>query len=85
MSVKSPISEDYVNIDIVGQQWYQGSLERRESENRLRGMPDGTFLVRFSNTQQKYVVSIRYVHVFDKNIKISIYATQGLSLIFSIR
>ncbi|VDN59218.1 unnamed protein product [Dracunculus medinensis] len=60
MSVKSPISEDYVNIDIVGQQWYQGSLERRESENRLRGMPDGTFLVRFSNTQQKYVVSISF-------------------------
>lgn len=55
-----PSSQDYINTDVVGQQWYIGSLERREAESCLRGTPDGTFLVRFSNPQQKYVVSISF-------------------------
>ncbi|VDM47772.1 unnamed protein product [Toxocara canis] len=60
MTMRSPPGQDYINTDVMGQEWYQGSLERREAENRLRGTPDGTFLVRFSNTQQKYVVSISF-------------------------
>uniref|UniRef100_A0A9J2PEQ3 Protein vav-1 n=1 Tax=Ascaris lumbricoides TaxID=6252 RepID=A0A9J2PEQ3_ASCLU len=60
MTTRTPPGQDYINTDIMGQEWYQGSLERREAENRLRGTPDGTFLVRFSNTQQKYVVSISF-------------------------
>lgn len=52
-------SQDYVNTEVAVQHWYQGSMERRVAEDSLRGTPDGTFLVRFSATQQKYVVSIR--------------------------
>lgn len=43
----------------MGQQWYRGPMKRWDAEELLRGTPDGTFLVRFSAMQQKYVISIR--------------------------
>lgn len=52
-------SQDYVNTEVVGQQWYRGPMKRWDAEELLRSTPDGTFLVRFSATQQKYVISIR--------------------------
>lgn len=60
MSLRSPVGQDYINTEVINQPWYQGSLERREAETRLRDTPHGTYLVRFSNTQQKYVISIRW-------------------------
>ncbi|VIO89268.1 Variant SH3 domain containing protein [Brugia malayi] len=53
-------SQDYVNTEVVGQQWYRGPMKRWDSEELLRGTPDGTFLVRFSSAQQKYVISISF-------------------------
>uniref|UniRef100_A0A0N5AHT5 Protein vav n=1 Tax=Syphacia muris TaxID=451379 RepID=A0A0N5AHT5_9BILA len=60
ISLRTQTGPDYINEDVIGQEWYQGSLERAEAEMRLRGTPDGTYLVRFSNTQQKYVISISF-------------------------
>ncbi|EJD74015.1 variant SH3 domain-containing protein [Loa loa] len=53
-------SQDYVNTELVGQHWYRGPMKRWDAEELLRSTPDGTFLVRFSATQQKYVVSISF-------------------------
>uniref|UniRef100_A0A8R1TQ42 Protein vav-1 n=2 Tax=Onchocerca TaxID=6281 RepID=A0A8R1TQ42_ONCVO len=53
-------SQDYVNTEVMAQQWYRGPMKRWDAEELLRGTPDGTFLVRFSSTQQKYVISISF-------------------------
>ncbi|VDM96189.1 unnamed protein product [Thelazia callipaeda] len=53
-------SQDYVNTEVAGQKWYRGPMKRWDAEDLLRGNPDGTFLVRFSATQQKYVISISF-------------------------
>ncbi|KIH52235.1 hypothetical protein ANCDUO_17664 [Ancylostoma duodenale] len=51
--------QDYVNTEVSLQPWYMGDLERAESEAKLRGTPNGTFLVRYSKNRHSYVISIR--------------------------
>ncbi|XGW34550.1 hypothetical protein V3C99_018463 [Haemonchus contortus] len=52
--------QDYVNTEVSLQPWYMGNLERSESEAKLRGTPNGTFLVRYSRNRRSYVISISY-------------------------
>ncbi|WKY15591.1 hypothetical protein Q1695_000793 [Nippostrongylus brasiliensis] len=52
--------QDYVNTEVSSQPWYMGDLERAESEAKLKGTPNGTFLVRYSKNRRSYVISISY-------------------------
>ncbi|VDO95822.1 unnamed protein product [Heligmosomoides polygyrus] len=52
--------QDYVNTEVSLQPWYMGDLERTESEAKLKGTPNGTFLVRYSKNRRSYVISISY-------------------------
>ncbi|KAE9419378.1 hypothetical protein Angca_002422 [Angiostrongylus cantonensis] len=52
--------QDYVNTEVSLQPWYMGELERADSEAKLKGTPNGTFLVRYSKNRQSYVISISY-------------------------
>ncbi|KAF8381825.1 vav-1 [Pristionchus pacificus] len=58
-SIISPM-DDYVNTEVTAQEWYMGELSREESEARLRGTPNGMYLVRFSPKKHQYVISISY-------------------------
>ncbi|GMT33319.1 hypothetical protein PFISCL1PPCAC_24616, partial [Pristionchus fissidentatus] len=58
-SIISPM-DDYVNTEVTAQEWFLGELSREESESRLRGSENGTYLVRFSPKKQQYVISISY-------------------------
>jgi hypothetical protein len=53
---------EYVNTDVKEQPWYMGDGDRIDAQNKLTGLPDGAFLVRYSIAQDRYAVSIRFVH-----------------------
>jgi len=49
----------YTNVDeLRGYDWFE-QCERREAEEKLRGLATGTYLVRFSPGQNRYAISLR--------------------------
>lgn len=55
------MSEDEGVIDLNEQPWYFGDLEREKAAQYLDRTENGTFLVRYSCQQQKYVISLKFV------------------------
>uniref|UniRef100_A0A183IQA9 SH3 domain-containing protein n=1 Tax=Soboliphyme baturini TaxID=241478 RepID=A0A183IQA9_9BILA len=63
----------YLNLeDLPLYPWYVGEMDRIKAEQVLKGLPIGTFLIRFSPSQSRYAISISYsVEKIDvKHIKV---------------
>ncbi|PAV65178.1 hypothetical protein WR25_20034 [Diploscapter pachys] len=52
--------QEYVNTEIGSQSWFMGQMERSDAESKLKGTPNGTFLVRYSPNRGTYAISISY-------------------------
>ncbi|CDW52568.1 protein vav 1 [Trichuris trichiura] len=51
----------YVNLEELSHYpWYVGELDRVRAEQLIKGLPMGTFLVRFSRARSQYAISISY-------------------------
>ncbi|CAD6189319.1 unnamed protein product [Caenorhabditis auriculariae] len=59
-SNKVHLQRDYVNTEISAQSWYMGDMERDTAFCKLRGTPNGTFLVRYSANRNTFAISISY-------------------------
>jgi guanine nucleotide exchange factor VAV len=54
------VSHCPTGLDIQNHSWYFGCKERTQANEILGGTPDGTFIVRLSQRENKYVISISY-------------------------
>jgi len=64
-SVAKPVQVsgyDFDNIyTVCSPQWFHGFVESTEAQKRLKGKPDGTFLIRFSTTNPgSYALTVAY-------------------------
>ncbi|ESN98170.1 hypothetical protein HELRODRAFT_193115 [Helobdella robusta] len=55
----APDPNNYRNSDPRSHVWFSTASSRQEANKILKNMPDGTFLVRWSEEQKRYVISMK--------------------------